>query len=111
VGSLGPGTISWTEWNSVIGHDVRRTAPHFMSVRESQPQRVAGFGRLSNSRRCLLADAGLDYGAVMKALHKLRRGTREVNRPCPETDKQRAVLKEQSARTRTEGGSQTDKEE
>lgn len=57
-----------------------------------------GVGRTGTVVGCLLVDEGLGYDEVIERLAALRAATRKANRPAPEVDAQRDVIRRRAAR-------------
>ncbi len=52
-----------------------------------------GVGRTGTVVGCLLAKSGVADEDIGARLHELRSGTRKADRPCPEADAQRDVIR------------------
>lgn len=56
-----------------------------------------GDGRTGTVIGCLLADEARSYDDVMRRMGALRAGTRKQDRPCPESETQRDVIRRRLA--------------
>lgn len=56
-----------------------------------------GVGRTGTVVGSLLADKGHDYDTIIRTLKALREGTKKEDRPCPENETQRGVLRRRAS--------------
>jgi hypothetical protein len=54
-------------------------------------------GRTYTVIGCRLIDGGLDYGATMTEVARLRAGTKKAHHPVPDTEAQKRVLRDRPA--------------